>query len=181
MNKPPFDNINVRIAMQKAINRPEINHAYYGGEADPTPFGYISGFAKGMFVPFAELPNEVKLEYEYDPEEAERLLDEAGYPRGSDGIRFEVTQGLFQLWPEDIDLATLVTAYWDKIGVDVTIVDIAQGSEHWASMVAGDYDIVSGWPRHFNTPAMPEMAWPFSGGPASPQGEGQPGDRYSDC
>ena len=174
MNKPPFDDIRVRIAMQKAINRHEINYAYYGSEADPTPFGYISGFAKGMFVPFAELPDEVKLEYEYDPEEAERLLDEAGYPRGPDGIRFSVTQGLFQLWPEDIDLATLVTAYWDKIGVDVTIVDIAQGSEHWASMVAGDYDIVSGWPRHFNTPPMPEMAWPFSGGPASPQGEGQP-------
>ena len=29
--------------------------------------------------------------YDYDPARAERLLDEAGYPRGADGVRFHVT------------------------------------------------------------------------------------------
>ena len=31
---------------------------------------------------------EIKQYWVYDPEGAERLLDEAGYPRGADGVRF---------------------------------------------------------------------------------------------
>ena len=120
--RPPFDDKNVRIAMQKAINLEELNYLYYKGDADPTPWGHANE-ETGMAVPYAEWPEEVKWQYAYDPEEAERLLDEAGYKRGADGIRFEagwdVGPGL------DLDLAILVTSYWDKIGVDVTVEHIA--------------------------------------------------------
>ena len=33
--------------------------------------------------------------YYYDPEGAEKLLDEAGYPRGADGIRFKTEYDAF--------------------------------------------------------------------------------------
>jgi peptide/nickel transport system substrate-binding protein len=39
--------------------------------------------------PFEEWPAELKQYYTYDPQGAEKLLDEAGYPRGSDGFRYD--------------------------------------------------------------------------------------------
>ena len=122
--RPPFDDKNVRIAMQKAINLEELNFAYFEGDGDPTPWGH-AGEVTGMMVPYAEWPEEVKWQYEYDPAEAERLLDEAGYPRGDDGIRFEAGWDIAPAEGMDLDLATLVTSYWDKIGVDVTVEHIA--------------------------------------------------------
>ena len=37
----------------------------------------------GYYIPFEEWNEEVKQYYRYDPEAAEKLLDEAGYPRGA--------------------------------------------------------------------------------------------------
>ena len=122
--RPPFDEKNVRIAMQKAINLEELNFAYFEGDGDPTPWGH-AGEVTGMMIPYAEWPEEVKWQYEYDPAEAERLLDEAGYPRGTDGIRFEAGWDIAPAEGMDLDLAILITSYWDKIGVDVTVEHIA--------------------------------------------------------
>ena len=60
--------------------------------------------------------------WRYDPAEAERLLDEAGFPRGADGIRFK-TDVYFNEWygRMDLDLTQIVTTYWAAIGVDVRI------------------------------------------------------------
>ena len=80
MDRPPFDDKNVRIAMQKAINAAELNDLYYDGKGDPTPYGYVSTLTNGMNVPYAEWPDDIKWQYEYDPEAAERLLDEGRLP-----------------------------------------------------------------------------------------------------
>ena len=88
LDRPPFNDKNVRIAMQKILNLDEIASTYYGGYADPTPVGCAPQAATGIFLPYADWPEQVKEQYTYDPDEAERLLDEAGYPRGPDGIRF---------------------------------------------------------------------------------------------
>ena len=40
-------------------------------------------------MPYDEWPEDVKQYYRYDSEAAEKLLDEAGYPRGADGVRFK--------------------------------------------------------------------------------------------
>ena len=167
LNRPPFNDINVRIAMQKSINVQEINFAYYNGLADATPWGYITSFAKGMYSPYAEWPEEVKWQYAYDAEEAEKLLDAAGYTRGANGIRFEAEWHIWQGMPEDIDLAQLVTSYWDKIGVDVTIYDLKDGAEFEAKLQSGTSDFINGRPRHFNSPPMPEIKAPYYGEPAA--------------
>ena len=82
----PFDDIRVRIAMQKAINFDEINNAYWRGNADVIPQGQINRDFTAIVTPFEEWPEEIKERYTYDPEAAEALLDEAGYPRGADGL-----------------------------------------------------------------------------------------------
>ena len=136
MRRKPFDDKNVRIAMQKAINLEELNYTYYRGEGDPGPYGF---YRPGMvfYTPYSEWPEEVKWQYEYDPAEAERLLDDAGYPRGADGIRFKVGWDVVPPWGDDLDLVTVVTSYFDKIGADVTVNLITDGNVLWNNMGAG--------------------------------------------
>ncbi len=118
----PFTDIRVRIAMQKAIDRETINRTWAKGLGDPTPYGLMGPSMIGYFTPFEEWPEEVKEMWRYDPAEAERLLDEAGFPRGADGIRFK-TDVYFNEWYGymDLDLTQIVKTYWAAIGVDVGI------------------------------------------------------------
>ena len=87
VTEPPFNDVNVRHAMQMALDLETINDTYYKGFADTTPSQLIG--VKGYMFPFAEWPEELKKSYTYDPDGAEALLDAAGYPRGADGVRFK--------------------------------------------------------------------------------------------
>ena len=58
----------------------------------------------------------------YDPELAERLLDEAGLPRGG-GRRQIPGQVLPSHQNADLSFAELQAAYWAEIGVQVDVVN----------------------------------------------------------
>ena len=139
-DRPPFDDINVRIAMQKALNIEEVARTYYRGYADPTPFGTSPRGAVGYYIPYDEWPEEVKWQYQYDPADAERLLDEAGHPRGNDGIRFKTSIEIVPNWGMDIDLAQLATLYWDKIGVEVSVNVFEDETMYWPRMQSRTYE-----------------------------------------
>ena len=138
--RPPIDDVRVRHAMQMALDLETINLAYWKGYADTTPQGYLGVGFTGYVTPFEDWPEEIKGYYAYDPEGAEALLDEAGYPRGADGTRFSV---VVDIRAPSYDLAhtQLAASYWAKIGVDV---EIRETSE-WAPIVLkvneGDFDI----------------------------------------
>ena len=117
VTEPPFNDVNVRHAMQMALDLETINDTYYKGFADTTPSQLIG--VKGYIFPFAEWPDEVKKSYMYDPAGAEALLDAAGYPRGADGVRFNTKLTSLDLF--DVDYAELAATYWDAIGVDVEV------------------------------------------------------------
>ena len=117
VSEPPFDDIRVRKAMNMALDHETINNTYFKGYGDTTPRGQIG--MPGFHVPFDEWPQEVKDAYSYNPEGAEKLLDEAGYPRGADGIRFK-TDAKFRD-SEDVGWVEAVAAYWSEIGVDVRL------------------------------------------------------------
>jgi peptide/nickel transport system substrate-binding protein len=58
----------------------------------------------------------------YDPDLAERLLDQAGYPRGKDGVRFEITlQSPRGRYPNDVNIALAVSQYLGDIGVKTKV------------------------------------------------------------
>ena len=119
VNKPPFDDIRVRKAMQMALDLEGINNGFYKGYGDITPHGKMGDSGVGYFIPFEEWPAELKKVFDYDPEGAEKLLDEAGYPRGADGTRFKSAYTLLARY--DPSATELMASYWRDIGVDVEI------------------------------------------------------------
>ena len=84
----------VRHAIQMALDLETITATYFKGHGKWIPQGKVGdGIIGGYNNPFEEWPEEVKQYWRYDPEGAEKLLDEAGYPRGPDGIRFSLLPG----------------------------------------------------------------------------------------
>ena len=115
----PFNDIRVRHAMQMALDLETMNNDYFNGRADWKPEGMIGVTSGAYHTPFEEWPPELQGYYSYDPEGAERLLDEAGYPRGADGIRFTVPFDTHA--GRDPGFIELQVAYWRDIGVAVEI------------------------------------------------------------
>ena len=130
VSNPPFNDIRVRKAMQMAKDLETINDTYYGGRAVTTPQGFVGFSQKGWFIPFDEWPEEVKKGYTYDKAGAEALLDEAGYPRGADGIRFKTSVLLRPI--AEMGYYELAASYWREIGVDVEI-QVTSGYPEWAA------------------------------------------------
>ena len=116
---PYFSDIRVRKAMQMAIDLETINNAYYQGYADIIPQGQLTRLNSQAVIQFEEWPEDVKKVFDYDPEGAEALLDEAGYKRGADGIRFKTE--LLHIERYDLNYVELAVSYWKKIGIDVEI------------------------------------------------------------
>jgi oligopeptide transport system substrate-binding protein len=121
---PPFDNAQVRQAVNMAINKDRIvriinNRAVPANQPLPPSMpGYDTSYAG----------------YAYDPEKAKALLAEAGYPDGFP-IRFVASTG------GGGDVNRVEDAQWwqrdfAKIGVSVTI-DVLDNSTFWDLMAAG--------------------------------------------
>ncbi|GLQ09461.1 peptide ABC transporter substrate-binding protein [Devosia yakushimensis] len=82
-DRPYFADVRVRKAFAHLIDRNVIHQTALYGYGTPIP-GPISASLTKYYVP--DLPT-----YPIDLAKAEALLDEAGYPRGTDGIRLRLT------------------------------------------------------------------------------------------
>ena len=136
VSKPPFNDLRVRKAMQKAIDLEEIAKYYYSGRATSKPFG-LGGptvVELGFDASHDEWPEEVKQGYRYDPEAARQLLAEAGYPNG-----FTFT---YDASPDvDLDLMQLYKAYWRVIGVDAEINVLNSLASAYNKAYKGDFQM----------------------------------------
>ena len=139
VQEEPFDDIRVRKAMQMALDLETANTTFFKGLAEMTPYG--QNRLPGLYVPFEEWPEEVKKVFTYDPKGAEALLDEAGYPRGSDGIRFKTV--LSHHYSRNLGYAELAAGFWREIGVDVELKITATGAELVAARTDRDYKMAS--------------------------------------
>lgn len=102
----------VRWALAMAIDRETIARESFAGVATPL---YI-----GSFFPSDPHWND-KWKVPYDPAGAEKLLDEAGFPKGNNGMRFSMPlfgQTNNQLF---FEVSEIVAGYWRKIGVDTSV------------------------------------------------------------
>ncbi len=102
-----------------ALDLKTIHDSYFQGYGEWLPQGLVGSAMIGYNNPFETWPAEVRKTYSYDPEGAEKLLDEAGYPRVADGIRFKTALHTVPVF--DLGYRELVDGYWSKIGVDVEV------------------------------------------------------------
>ncbi|MDO8137065.1 MAG: peptide ABC transporter substrate-binding protein [Candidatus Brocadiales bacterium] len=111
VTRKPFDDPRVRKAFAMAIDKGEIvNYVTRGGEVP----------AKTLVPP--GMPHyQPPLGVPFDPEEARRLLAEAGYPAGKGFPKVEL---LFNTSEANKDIAEVVQQMWKKhLGVEVTLVN----------------------------------------------------------
>ncbi|MCL7749881.1 glutathione ABC transporter substrate-binding protein [Halalkalibacter alkaliphilus] len=130
VEKEPFDNPLVRQAISKAINKEAIIEGIYDGAGIP---------AIGPLAPDVFGYDETVSGLEYNVEEAQALLAEAGYEDG-----FSTT-----IWTNDnrerIDAATFVQAELEKIGIDVSI-EVVEWGAYLENTANGEHDMfVLGW------------------------------------
>ena len=104
-------------------------------------------------------------EIPYQPAFAEELLDIAGYPRGSDGTRFEISTNIYRAEIGDVsfDIGDLTAGLWEAIGVKTTILNEDYGSvvsarfrertQIWPTLKNGAVDDAT-WPAHWPLPLV---------------------------
>ncbi len=131
--------VRFRKALSLAINRKEIIDTIYYGLAEPTSW----------------IPNE------YNPDEANRLLDAVGLKKrspegwrlGPDGKPFTINFETIGIWePDMIPVNELVVEYWKKVGIRTTLKQIdptlwqqrgREANQLQASVLWGAHDM--GW------------------------------------
>jgi peptide/nickel transport system substrate-binding protein len=103
--RSPWSDLRVRKAASLAIDRKTLVEMHAPGSA---PVGFLNLKGDSSAVDFPVDP--------YDPEQAKKLLAEAGYPKGFHGGKFYPYEG--GLWP----YGQTVAAYWKAVGIDVDII-----------------------------------------------------------
>ena len=118
----PFTDIKVRAAAAYAINQKAIWQTLYGGVGAPASTFLISSLQESKVDP--------KYAISYDPERSKKLLDEAGWTMGPDGIRAKNgTKLQVKLWTsngtEFKRIVEVVQAQLKAVGIgaDITIFD----------------------------------------------------------
>ena len=127
-NQEPFKDIRVRTAMQMAINLEEVSQYHYGQDQLVLPSLWDNSLT--TWTATADWDEQLLSEYTYNPEDAEALLDEAGYPRGADGTRFSFTVAVDP--SVDMELFQLAKGYFANVGINMEIevlADMAAGRE----------------------------------------------------
>jgi peptide/nickel transport system substrate-binding protein len=124
--RAPFDNVSVRQAMSKAIDRQAIVDAVFFGKGRVT--GPIVPTLGDWAQPIEQLPN-----YKVDTDGATALLEEAGQA----DLTFKILVG--QLFPEFINIALVIQDQLKDIGVTVELEQVEWGTfiDRW---VARDFD-----------------------------------------
>lgn len=124
-----FADVELREAISSAIDREQISEVAMQGYTPPShPTGLpLPTYDDVMADEYSDLA------FEHDPEEANRLLDDAGYEEGSDGVRTapDGTPLSWELaipsdWPDWVDISQILEEQLAEVGVEL----VPQGVSH---------------------------------------------------
>lgn len=108
-----FKNPKVRQAVAHAIDKEFIKKNLAGGYAIVTDSA-LSPLLKPYYTSEVE-------KYPFDIAKANKLLDEAGFPAGKDGIRFTVTHDPLPIGEINVSIGNYLKPALKKIGIDVNV------------------------------------------------------------
>ena len=130
-----FKDVRVRKAIAYAIDLQKICDLVYFGTALPQ-LGPVSSApaCSWYFDPAAKQPT-------YDPAMANKLLDEAGYKRGADGIRFKMRISVDPVgYPTHLKEGEVMKDALKEVGIDLNIVTLETAAWHDAVFTRWDFD-----------------------------------------
>jgi len=128
---PRLRDIRVRRAIAYAIDRDAIAASMLGGTAR---------VASGMLTPENWAYNADVTRYNYDPVAARRLLDQAGYPAGRDGMRALAL--VFKASPEGRRLGEAIQAMLRSVGIALTVRS-NEFATFYSDIQRGNFDLTS--------------------------------------
>lgn len=134
--KAPFSDANVRKALSMAVDRDQVTKIGMSGYAQPADCTGLSGnFEKWKNPAVEDNCSWTKL----NVDEANKVLDEAGYPKGADGKRtlkdgkpFEFNISVGASSSDWLSVANVISQNLQAVGVTAKV-----DSPDWASVVAG--------------------------------------------
>jgi dipeptide transport system substrate-binding protein len=132
--KPPFDDVKVRQALNMAINKQAIIDVVFQGAGT---------VAKNPIPPTIWSYNDAVEDYPYDPEKAKALLEEAGVTDLKTNIWAMPVQRPYN--PNARRMAELIQADWAEVGVEAEIVSFEWG-EYLKRSLEGEHEtLLLGW------------------------------------
>jgi peptide/nickel transport system substrate-binding protein len=141
----PLSDKRVRQAISLAINRKTVVDVMWYGQGKPARGPLVSG--NPLFD--ASLP-----QFEYNPQKANQLLDQAGYPRGAGGVRFRMTQHFTPYGESFQRLAEYTKNELGKVGIQVDTQSADMGG--WLKAIYTDwsYNITNNFTHNYSDPAI---------------------------
>ncbi|WP_028355448.1 ABC transporter substrate-binding protein [Bordetella petrii] len=137
VNKPVTGDLAIRKAVNAAINRDTLVKAIYFGHADPR-----RSMANPNAVDYD--PESVKYLQQYDPAAAAKLLDEAGWKPGPDGVRAkDGVRASFLVYGSRNDttsrMAETLQADLRRVGIDLQV-QLWDNTAVWGKLATQEFD-----------------------------------------
>jgi peptide/nickel transport system substrate-binding protein len=119
----PFKDIKVRQALMMATDFDTINKTMRGGTGliNTFPVTPVAAYIDA-YLPLDQATPAVQALYKYNPDQAKKLLTEAGYPNGF------LTNVICSNPSATIDYLSVVKDMWSKIGVNCQIMQVESGA-----------------------------------------------------
>jgi len=122
MDKPPFDDVRVRRAMNLAVDQKAIQASLLNGEGALLNYPFSQRWDE-LYVPIEELAPAGQALFDHDTEKAKELLAEAGYAEGLD-----FTLQVCSCDPYHVDMVAMLQAYYQMAGINMTIDTLEYGA-----------------------------------------------------
>jgi len=159
--KPPFDDVNVRIAISEAFDRSAIPDAVYGPgyiTGDVNPLGLSTGRYKD-WISQAALDKANSLGVGgFNQDAAKKLLDDAGLKVGSDGFRTNKDGSPLAIklqtvngWTDWTAAAQVIAQSLQDVGLNASI-DTPEFGTWITNLQSATYDMSMGWADYLRTP-----------------------------
>ena len=145
LRKKPLSDVRVRKAMSMAIDRKIIADIIWFGLGVPARTAVVHQ------NPFSDkkLPA-----FEFNIDKANKMLDEAGYPRDADGVRFKITQNVLPYGEAWSRMAEYTQQALGKIGIEIKTQNLDFGA--WIKKIYTDWDFsyTSMFVHNYSDPAI---------------------------
>jgi peptide/nickel transport system substrate-binding protein len=146
LRKPLFQDVRVREAIALSIDRNLLSRTAWAGLATPAT-GPIPAYQKDNYNPDTR-------QYPFDPKRAEALLDEAGHPRGGDGVRFTIDHLPNPYGEPDRRSALFFKQALKAVGIELDVKNVDTPTYLRKAFTEYDFDTHSAWYSSFLDPQI---------------------------